>query len=143
MACVRPRPLGGNPRATYRDIVTDHRLHPDPKMSARDGGRVRRGTAGLLQRTPVLATAIRYVGKETARLEEEEAGMLRLADEPYAVYENVEEDSEDVLARIRYLKNVGEVTIADLAELTGKHERTVQGWLNDERVPRDAGVRPA
>ena len=40
---------------TYRDVVADHRLHPDPKAMAPDGGHVRRSTVGVVGRLPVRA----------------------------------------------------------------------------------------
>jgi hypothetical protein len=128
---------------TYRDVVVDHRLHPDPKAMAADGGHVQRGTSGVVGRLPVRATAIRYIGKETARLDEEESGLLRLAGEPFTAYEDRGDEWAVVRDQLRRFRDNGSVTVAEIGAAAGASRRTVQYWLNGTQVPRSPAVRDA
>jgi hypothetical protein len=128
---------------TYRDLVTDYRFHPDPKTADSDGRPVRRGTVGVLRRRPVLATGIRYVGKETVRRIEEESGMLRLSDDPFTEYRDEAEEFEEVRAALIQARNDGMITVADVMRESGASRRTVQYWLNGTQVPRSQELRDA
>jgi hypothetical protein len=137
------RPAGDGRKVrvrTYRDVVLDYRLHPDPKMAASDGGPVRRGTVGVLARRAVRVTRIRYVGKETARLIDEQSGQLRVADEPYTEYGNPSEEWSELVGRLQGLRDAGAMTIRDIAGAADRSERAVQYWLNGGKTPRDPGV---
>lgn len=128
---------------TYRDVVTDYRLHPDPKAMGPDGGHVRRGTVGVLGRLPIRATAVRYIGKETARLEEEESGLLRLGAEPFTEYVDAAEDWTKLAERLRRLRDSGDLTVMEIARTADASRRTVQYWLNGTQVPRSRAARRA
>jgi hypothetical protein len=128
---------------TYRDVVVEHRLHPDPKAMGPDGAHVRRSTVGVVGRLPVRATAIRYIGKETARLDEEESGQLRLASEPFTEYVDSADDWNAQRDALRRLRDSGALTIGAIASAAGASRRTVQYWLNGTQVPRIPAVRQA
>ncbi|MEO8480538.1 MAG: hypothetical protein ABI542_13015, partial [Gemmatimonadota bacterium] len=127
----------------YRDIVADHRLHPDPKAMAPDGGHVRRATVGVVGRLPVRATAIRNIGKETPRLEEEETGLLRLAADSFTEYYDAVDDWTATQSQLSRLRNESHLTVREIGAVGNASRRTVQYWLNGTQVPRSPEVRQA
>src|SRR3989442_7183675 len=60
---------------SYRDVLREYRQHPESKSASPDGIPCARGTVGLLQRRPVRAVRLRYVGKESNKLEEVDRGL--------------------------------------------------------------------
>jgi hypothetical protein len=60
---------------TFRDVLAEHRVHPEPKSLARDGTRSGWHTKGLLRRRPVKATRIVLIGKEATEHDETRAGL--------------------------------------------------------------------
>jgi hypothetical protein len=61
---------------TYGDVLAEYRVHPEPKSLGPDGEPCDRSTAGLLRRRSVTGIYIDYVGKESNRLEEVQAGTV-------------------------------------------------------------------
>jgi hypothetical protein len=60
---------------TFRDVLAEHRVHPEPKSLAPDGTRSGWHTIGLLRRRPVKATRIVLIGKEATEHDETRAGL--------------------------------------------------------------------
>lgn len=128
---------------TYGDVVADYRLHPDPKMSAPDGGPVRRGTVGILGRRPVRASAVRDIGKEAARLEDEEPGFVRLGEDVVMDWSDPDEAWGEIVEQLRDGRDAHRLTVKEMARAAGAAERTVQYWLNGSKVPRSPAARQA
>ena len=126
---------------TYGDVVTDYRLHPDPKAAAADSGPVRRGTVGVVGRRPVRASVIRYIGKEAAMLEEEESGLLRLGDDVVAEYADHGSEWQELVDQLRRLRDSSRLTVGEIARAAGVSERTAQYWLNGSTTTRDPRVQ--
>ncbi len=61
---------------TVADVLADYRVHPEPKRLGPDGQPCDRATVGLLRRRPVTGITIDYVGKESNRLEDVQAGVV-------------------------------------------------------------------
>jgi hypothetical protein len=59
---------------TYFDFIKGYHLHPELKYDGKDGQNCGKGTKGLLQRTHVMATRVKHIGKETNTLHDDEAG---------------------------------------------------------------------
>jgi hypothetical protein len=70
---------------TIGDVLADYRVHPEPKSLGPDGQPCGRATVGLLRRRPVTGINIDYVGKESNRLEEVQAGLLHDPDDVMTV----------------------------------------------------------
>ena len=132
---TRPGGLPGHVRLkTYRDAILDYRWHPEAKSGDPSGGSGTRRSAGLLPRLRVEAAGVRHIGKESNRLDEEEAAMLGEGDEPYVEYGNERRgDWERALPMLRKLR--GEHGWHYLAEVSGLSERAVRYALNGNRVP--------
>ena len=74
---------------SYRDVVAEYEVHPEPKSAALDGSRCGPGTRGLLRRRLVRAGQIEHIGKEANRLDDVEAGWIHDVDEVVEVFGNV------------------------------------------------------
>lgn len=61
---------------TMRDVLGDHRIHPEAKSLGPDGEVCGRSTVGMLSRRPVNVTSIHHIGEEANRLEEVQAGVI-------------------------------------------------------------------
>jgi hypothetical protein len=61
---------------TYRDVLKEYRAHAETKSLAPDGTLCVGASMGLLQRRPVTRLYGAYVGKESNRLEEVDAGLI-------------------------------------------------------------------
>lgn len=70
---------------TLADVLAEYRVHPEPKSLGSDGQPCGRATVGLLRRRPVIGINIDYVGKESNRLEEVQAGMVHDPEEVLTV----------------------------------------------------------
>jgi hypothetical protein len=68
--------VGTVPVKSFRDVLESYATHPEAKSAAPDGSPCDRTTVGLLVRRPVRATRVEYIGKESRRIEEVEAGQL-------------------------------------------------------------------
>jgi hypothetical protein len=61
---------------SVREVIDEHQLRPEPKSCDLEGRPCSRDTRGLLNRRPVVVGAINYIGKESHRLEEAQAGVV-------------------------------------------------------------------
>lgn len=61
---------------TYADILADYRVHPEPKSLGPDGPPCGRQTRGLMNRRPVTGAYITYIGKESNKLDDRQAGLI-------------------------------------------------------------------
>ena len=77
---------------TYADVVAEYRCHREHKSLAPDGQPCSQATVGLLQRRPVEALQVVYVGKETNRLEEVQHGLIEDEDEVMNEYPDPSND---------------------------------------------------
>jgi hypothetical protein len=74
--------------ATYRDVAARYAVHPDPKSAGSDNRPCTKKTRGLLRRRHVRVGSVRYVGKESNRVDDVEHGLVHRLDEVLAVYED-------------------------------------------------------
>lgn len=117
---------------SYRDVLSEHRHHPESKSLGPDGRACRRATRGLLSRRPVRLGGIHYIGKESNRLEDVERGAVHDLDEVLTEYVDPERDDFDLYARpvmIEMSKHV-------LAAATGMHPRKIAAIRNGHARPR-------
>jgi len=71
---------------THGDIAREYQFHPEPKCAGADARTCGRQTVGLLRRRHVRIEGIRYIGKESNRLEAVEAGLVQSAESVYTEY---------------------------------------------------------
>ena len=73
-------------------MVAEYRCHREHKSLAPDGQPCAQATVGLLQRRPVEALQVVYVGKESNRLEEVQHGLIEDEDEVMNEYPDPSND---------------------------------------------------
>jgi hypothetical protein len=114
---------------SYRDVLIEYGLHSEAK-SLGPGRHSRRGARGLLARRPVVAATVTYIGKESNRLEEVQAGLVHDLANVLVEYANPAAEGWTQLV-VPVLRRM---PIAAIVDATGLHRRSV------ERIR--AGVRP-
>jgi hypothetical protein len=77
---------------TYADVIADYRMHPESKSLGPDSQPCSRQTLGLLRRRPVNASEVRYIGKESNRLDDRAAGLVHDTDEVVIEYRDPRHD---------------------------------------------------
>jgi hypothetical protein len=117
---------------TNRNVLDRYRTHPEPKSLGPDLQPCDRQTRGLLQRRPVLATEISYIGKESNRLEETTAGLIHDPAEILSHYADPALDPWHTLV-IPTLRRFNRTELARRACLD---RRTIQRLLNGRSSPR-------
>lgn len=117
---------------TYADVLAEYRVHSEPKSLAPDGTPCGRNTVGLLRRRPVTATHITYIGKESNRLEDVEAGVVHDPDEVLTEYPDPRRD----LLRTLILPVLRDRSNREIAEAIQLHPNTVKRIRSGRSVPR-------
>jgi hypothetical protein len=117
---------------TYHDVLAEYRTHPEPKSLGPDREVCGRQTVGLLQRRPVTRGTVTYVGKESNRLEEVEAGLVHDPEEVYTEYIDLHED----VWRTRVLPVLKQMPRRVLIEATGLSRSQVTAIRNGHAMPR-------
>ncbi len=117
---------------TNRDVLERYGTHPEPKSLEPDGKPCHRQSHGLLQRRPVTATEISYIGKESNRLEETTAGLIHDLGEVLNTHGDPNLDSWLRLV-VPALRDFNTVEIAERANLD---RRSVQRLLSGAHYPR-------
>ena len=107
--------------SAFADIATAYAYHPEPKSTGADGRPASRQTVGLLQRRPVRARSITYIGKEANELDAIEEGQFHALDEVVNDYGG-DEDRWETLVR----PTLALIPTDALAERSGLSRRTVQ-----------------
>src|SRR5439155_10561229 len=77
---------------SYRDVLDEYRVHPEPKSLGPDGRPCDRATVGLLSRRPVRAGTASYIGKESHRHEDVEQGLVHRVADVRTTYRDTRED---------------------------------------------------
>jgi hypothetical protein len=129
---MRPERMPFEAEATsVGEIVDRYRWHPESKSLAPDGTPCTRRTHGLLQRSPVTADGVRYIGKETDRRWEQgaEISMLETFTLEYRPNETERLTTDPELQR-----KVREHSIRALATTAGVSTRTVKAARDGKRL---------
>ncbi len=71
---------------TYGDVVREYEFHPESKCADANGEVCKKQTIGLLQRRHVQIALIKYIGKESNKLEDVQSGMIHSEQGVYTEY---------------------------------------------------------
>jgi hypothetical protein len=113
---------------TYGDVVCEYELHPESKCADAEGNVCGKQTVGLLQRRRIQIDGITYIGKESNRLEDVEAGTVHSADDVYTEYPDARRDEWAT----KILPLLKKIRLAELVKLSGLSRRA----LSDIRAGR-------
>jgi hypothetical protein len=116
---------------TYRHVLLEYRRRPEYKTNGPDGQRCGRDTAGLLQRRTVHVAWLHHIGKETNRLDDNNAGLIGNLDEKLADYDS----PQDALTEL-VMPALTSVTARELARRTGVDHSTLSRIRAGKTTPR-------
>lgn len=119
---------------SYADVLADYATHPEYKSLAPDGRPAGRAARGLLSRRPVEVGSVHYIGKESNRLEDVEAGLVH--DEAEVVTEYHDPKREQWMLGLAAL--LTSMPKQRLAALAGVSPRQIQRWRNGQSRPKPA-----
>jgi hypothetical protein len=106
---------------TYGNIATEYEFHPESKCADADRNPCGKQTVGLLQRRHIRIDQIKYIGKESNRLEEVEEGLIHSDDSVYTEYPDPRRDEWEN----KVVPALKKIPLSRLAKLTGLSRRTL------------------
>jgi hypothetical protein len=121
---------------TYGDVLREYEMHPEAKCADALGRPCSKRTIGLLQRRQVLVDRTVYIGKESNRLEDAEAGLLHDTESAYTEYPDPRRDewATKILPALRKMK------VSRLMAETGLSRATIQAIRGGRRPHRSKRV---
>jgi hypothetical protein len=125
---------------TIEDIVGLYHIHPESKSLAPDGSACGWYTAGLLQRTSIVAHGFEYIGKETDRKWEQE-GDINMLFPLLPVYHP--DESAKLIGSSPTQNASRSISKRKLAALTGLSTRTVQAARKGRRIRKSTALKIA
>jgi len=106
---------------TYGEVLREYEYHPESKCADSDGNACAKQTIGLLQRMHVRIEQIKYIGKESNKLEEVESGLIHEEQNVYTEYPDSRRDEWE--AKIRPALNQAQPQC--VAKMSGLSLRTI------------------
>jgi hypothetical protein len=117
---------------SYADVLADYRTHPEPKSLGPDGRPCDRATVGLMSRRAIHVATITYIGKESNKFEEVQAGFIHDLEDVLNEYSDPELDPFKRLV----VPTLRRLAVAQVARETGLSERTVKRIRANATAPR-------
>jgi hypothetical protein len=107
---------------TYGDVLREYEFHAESKCADASGAPSDKQTIGLLSRRRVTIGGLRFIGKESNRLEEVEQGFSASDDVPYVDYSDPRRDewSAVILPKLKV------IPLRQLQRLSGLPRSTLQ-----------------
>jgi hypothetical protein len=112
--------------------LREYEFHPGAKSADAKGKPSGKQTFGLLRRRQIRVERIIYIGKESNRLEETEAGVIHSPDSVYTEYPDPHRDEWQTKI-LPVLKNI---PVADLMRLSGRSRSMLLKALAGRSRPR-------
>lgn len=117
---------------SYADELAKYRHHPEPKSADASGAACGKQTKGLLQRRAVHMDRLMYVGKESNRLDDVDAGLVHEWDEVRNEYHDPRNDPWRTLV----VPVLGAMPRDILVKATGMKERALRDLCKGRSIPR-------
>jgi len=117
---------------TYANELAEYKVHPELKNLGSDGRPCVRDTVGLLRPRPVAAISITYIGKESNRLDEVEAGIVHDPEEILTEYRDPRLDPWQALV----LPVLRDRSGREISEALRLHPTTVKRVRAGRSAPR-------
>jgi hypothetical protein len=119
---------------SYRDVILEYRVHPEPKSLDGEGKACDQASRGLLFRRHVQLGSLVYIGKESNALEQVGQGLVHSRAEVQPVYQPPQLTPWDLI----YRPAVCRVPLKRLVVLTRLSEREIRYYWKGERQPSTA-----
>jgi len=117
---------------TYGEVLREYEFHPGAKSADANGKPSGKQTFGLLRRRHIRVERIIYIGKESNRLEEIEAGVIH---SPESVYTEYPDPSRDEW-QTRILPLLKKIPVAVLMRFSGRSRSMLVKALAGRSRPR-------
>ena len=117
---------------TYGDVLREYAFHPGSKSADVRGKPSGKQTVGLLYRRHIRVGQIIYIGKESNKLEEMEAGTIHSAQSVYTEYPDPRRNEWET----KVLPVLKKFPVGVLKSLTGKSESMLRRTLSGRSRPR-------
>jgi hypothetical protein len=117
---------------TYGEVLREYESHPGAKSADAKGKPSGKQTVGVLQRRHLRVERIIYIGKESNRLEEIEAGVIHFPESVYTEYPDPSRDEWQT----RILPILKNIPIAALVRVSGKSRSMLTRALAGQSRPR-------
>jgi len=117
---------------TYGDVLREYEFHPGSKSADSQGTPSGKQTIGLLQRRHIRVGQIIYIGKESNRVEEAEAGTIHSTQAVYTQYPDPRRDEWES----KVLPALRRFPVRVLVRLTNKSPSMLKRTLAGTSVPR-------
>ena len=116
---------------SYRDVVEEYRVHPEPKSLDASGVPCGPESVGLLRRRPVELGELIYVGKESNALEQVMHGLIHRRGDVQPIYPAPHRS----LWQLVYQPAIRRIPVKRLKEVVGLGARIIHFWRSGEREP--------
>ena len=117
---------------TYGEVLREYEFHPGAKSADAKGKPSGKQTVGLLRRRHVRVERIIYIGRESNRLEEMEAGVIHSPESVYTEYPDPRRDEWET----RILPVLKKIPIAALMRVSGRSRSMLARTLAGRSRPR-------
>jgi len=129
---------------TYGDVLREYEHHPESKCADAAGKPCEQQTVGLLQRRHIRVDQVRYIGKESNRLEAVDAGLVHSGADIYTEYVDKTRDEWQthilpLLKRMPLQNLIDQSGLSRRALLDIRAGRSRPHRQNQERLTRIAG----
>ena len=125
---------------TLDDVIDLYHVHPESKSLAPDGTPCGWHTAGLLQRSSVIASGFDYIGKEADRKWEQE-GDISMVSPTLPSYRPSESARLEMSSVLQNKVRSSGISIRDLARRTRLSTRTVRAARNGKRIRKSTAFK--
>ena len=119
---------------SYRDIILEYRVHPEPKSLDSSGVPCHPGSRGLLSRRPVQVGSITFIGKESNAFEQVAQGLVHSRAEVQPTYHPPQLAAWDLV----FLPAIRLITLERLVAATGLGSRAIRYLWKGQRRPSPA-----
>jgi hypothetical protein len=116
---------------SYRDVILEYRVHPEPKSLDASGAPCGIASTGLLQRRPVHLGSLVYVGKESHLREQVQQGLIHARHEVQPTYPAPQLAAWDLIYRAATKR----IALERLVAVTGLGSRAIRYLWTGERRP--------
>jgi hypothetical protein len=116
---------------SYRDVILEYRVHPEPKSLDADGKPCDQASRGLLTRRPVQLGSLVYIGKESNALEQVGQGLVHSRQDVQPTYQQPQLAAWDLI----YLPAIRRIPVKRLETVTGLGTRVIRYYWKGQRRP--------
>jgi hypothetical protein len=117
---------------TYGDVLREYEFHPGSKNADAKGESSGKQTIGLLQQRHIRVARIVYIGRESNRLEDVDAGTMHLAESVYTEYP----DSRRSEWQTKLLPALKKIPVSALIKLSRKSRSLLTRARSGRTTPR-------